>query len=237
MPGFFDATQVDPAGGTPSFPIGVHTVVIIASSKQGVKDKPSDGMLVFNMRIIEGENTGFVGAYRLNMWNSNQQSSQIAAQQLSALCHVTGRYQLATDQCTELFNIPFKIVVTQQPNNDKYTQISAVQDMAGNPPTKGSLPGAAAPGQQPQPAHAPQQPPPQQVPQPQQQTGGWTPGPQSPEPPPPAGPGSYGAAPASWQQGQQPQQPAQPPQQPQQQGQASWQQQPPGGGGQPSWQR
>lgn len=215
---WFDATQVDPAQGSSSLPLGKHLVVIKNSTEQATS-KGDGGMLVFTCLVIEGEHKGVEGAYRLNLWNPSPMAKEIAGKQLSALCHVIGQYQLnGNPKGVELFNKPFFVQVTKQKDTE-YTEISAVFDAAGNPPVKGQAPAQ------------------QQAPQQQQQPpASFMPGGAAPQQP---------AGQPSWQQpGQGGQQPAyQPPQQPAQQaapnGQApapSWAQQP-AGGNQPSWAR
>lgn len=260
MPAWFNARDIDPATGSVSFPVGRHLVVAKSGARMPVKDKPNEGMLVFSLEIIDGQHKGFTGVYRLNIWNANPQAADIAARQLSAMCCVTGRFDIETPNASELFGIPFFIMVQQQPPpNDQYTQIVGVLDANGNQPVKGQGPSApqGQPAQQPQQPQYQQQPPQGQQPQP-----GWgaqpgngpaqmpqqyrEPGPHMPQP---------GAAP-SWgaPQGQQPasmpQQPAQQPAaqpswnsapvggapmtQPGQQPQPSWSQAP-AAGGKPSW--
>lgn len=228
---WFDANTIDPAAGGTSFPVGRHPVVIKSSAVVATKDN-TGGMLALTCEIIDGQFKGVQGPYRLNLWNSNPQSAEIASKQLSAICHVVGTFQLnAEPKGVELFGKPFFIVVEQQPApNDKYTQIVGVQDINGNAPVKGQGPSQPAQQQQQQPQQ------PMQQPQP-----GWQPQGQQPAQQPAQQPG--------WAAPQQPQQPQQqpqgqpswsapgqggaPPQQPAQQ-QPSWSQQPPGGAT-PSW--
>lgn len=151
---WFDATTIDPAVGSSNFPIGRHPVVIKGSTVTPTKDQ-TGGMLVFTCEIIDGPHKGVSGLYRLNLWNSNTQAAEIAAKQLSAICHVVGTFQLnAEPKGAELFGKPFFVIVEKQKEND-YTQIVAVQDIQGNAPVKGQ--GPSAPQQQ-----APMQQPPMQ---------------------------------------------------------------------------
>lgn len=229
---WFDARQFDPAQGSSNLPVGRHLVVIKSGARVPVKDKPNEGLLLFGLEIVHGTHTGVTGQYRLNMWNANPQSAEIAAKQLSAICHVVNHYDLESPIAQELWGKPFHILVEQQPPpNEKYTQIVGVQDQNGNAPVKGQAPQAAPQGQ-PTTMQYPQQPvqPPQQPPQ--QPVAATAPTWQPP---------GVGGAP------QQPMQPAapswgapqgQPPmQQPQQPAQPSWSQQPTGQapGAPPSW--
>jgi len=214
---WFDATQHDPATGSAQWPLGRHIVAVRKSERTAVKDKPHDGMLVLHCEVLDGPHKGGVYPYRLNLWNSNPQASEIAHKQLSAVCHVTGVYQLNAQgpgqDCMELFGKPFGVIVEPQ-TDPKYTQVVGVTDTNGNPPSRQASP---PPSQQPQP--------------------GWQPNASAP----PAGAGNPAAQP-SWQPGA-PAAPngAAPPWQAggpapgPQQGAPSWAAQPPTG--QPSWQR
>lgn len=254
--GWFDARTVDPSQGLPQWPLGKHRVIAVKSEQTDVKDDPGSKMLVFTLRIIDSVNNGFEGAYRLNLWHKNPQAAEIAGRQLSAICWVVNTHDLNEGPppngrgiASELFQKPFWVMVQPQ-KDERYTQIVAVYDDAGNPPKSGQAQ-AAAP-QQPQFTPA----------QPQ----GMPPGPN-----PPQQPINYGALPAGQpaQQyqaqpnpgfqpgplaGQQPMQPQQgynPPAMPQQfqpqaqpgvggMPQGAQQYQPPPGavqGGQPSWQQ
>lgn len=237
---WFDASKIDPAQGSSNFPVGNH-VVCIRNSRQSATKAGDSGMLILGCEILDGPSKGMMGDYRLNIWHTNPQTTEIAHKQLSALCHVTGRHQLNDQQnmCSEMFGIPFRINVVPQENNPQYTQVASVADINNQPPTKGQMPASAQ--------QAPQQPayqPPQQA-----QAPGWAPQGQmpiaSPAPswqPPGQGPAPAPAAQPSWTPpgvgG-----PAQAPQpsqfqQPQQQAPAapSWAQQPQGAAPQPSWQ-
>jgi hypothetical protein len=145
--GWFDATQIDPATAQSQFPIGRHPVIIKSSASLAVKDKPNEGLLALTCEIIDGPSKGVTGVYRLNLWNSNPQAAEIASKQLSAICHVTGVYQLndTVNRCSELFGKPFCVIVSAQQADARYTQVDGVTDMAGNPPAKGNVPSQAAP--------------------------------------------------------------------------------------------
>ncbi|AZF90039.1 single-stranded DNA-binding protein [Pseudomonas phage vB_PaeS_SCUT-S3] len=205
----FNAQQYDPTQGVGSLPIGKHPVIVESSEVKA--NKANDGgYLQLNLRIIDGPQQGTTGAYRLNLYHSNQQTVEIAHRQLSAICHVIGVFQV-TDS-SQLHNLPFLIEVGPQKNDPQYTEVKKVFDMNGNEPGKA---GAGAPAAQPQ----------QQQPQ-GQPNGAWGGAPQG-QPN-----GAWGGAPQG-----QPQQPAQNPAP--QGGQPAWggqpaqqpaQQQPQGGG-------
>ena len=206
----FNAQQYDPTQGVGSLPIGKHPVIVESSEVKA--NKANDGgYLQLNLRIIDGPQQGTTGAYRLNLYHSNQQTVEIAHRQLSAICHVIGVFQV-TDS-SQLHNLPFLIEVGPQKNDPQYTEVKKVFDMNGNEPGKA---GAGAPAAQPQ----------QQQPQ-GQPNGAWGGAPQG-QPQQPAGGAAWGGQ----------QQPAQQPGQ-QPQGGAAWggqpAQNPAPQGGQPAW--
>lgn len=199
----FNAQQYDPTQGVGSLPIGKHPVIVESSEVKA--NKANDGgYLQLNLRIIDGPQQGTTGAYRLNLYHSNQQTVEIAHRQLSAICHVIGVFQL-TDS-SQLHNLPFLIEVGPQKNNPQYTEVKKVFDMNGNEPGKAGVgaPAAQPQQQQPQggaPAAQPQPPqgaawggkPAQQPDQQQQpQDGGWQQGGQPAQGGAPAGAAPWG---------------------------------------------
>lgn len=140
----FNAKQYDPTQGVGSLPIGKHPVIVESSEVKA--NKANDGgYLQLNLRIIDGPQQGTTGAYRLNLYHSNQQTVEIAHRQLSAICHVIGVFQV-TDS-SQLHNLPFLVEVGPQKNDPQYTEVKKVFDMNGNEPGKA---GAGAPAAQPQ---------------------------------------------------------------------------------------
>ncbi len=137
----FNAQQYDPTQGVGSLPIGKHPVIIESSEVKA--NKANDGgYLQLNLRIIDGPQQGTTGAYRLNLYHSNQQTVEIAHRQLSAICHVIGVFQV-TDS-SQLHNLPFLIEVGPQKNDPQYTEVKKVFDMNGNEPGKAGAGAAAA---------------------------------------------------------------------------------------------
>jgi len=205
----FNAQQYDPTQSAGSLPIGRHPVIIESSEVKA--NKANDGgYLQLNLRIIDGPQQGTVGAYRLNLYHTNQQTVEIAHKQLSAICHVLGVFQV-TDS-SQLHNLPFFVEVGPQKSDPQYTEVKKVYDMNGNEPGKAGAPApAAAPVQAPPPQE--QQPNPafgQQAPQ-GAPAWGQQPPQQAPQQPPqaPTAP-AWGVAPApapqqqqapAWQQG------------------------------------
>lgn len=175
----FDATRVDPSQGIGQLPIGAKLpVVAIESEVKATKDN-SGGYIQFTLQVQQGEHAGRKGAYRINLYNSSEAARGIAERQLSAMCHVTGVFNLQDTQ--QLHNIPFLVDVVAQAD-PKYTEVKAVYDINGNEPGRAHQQNhqhnggqQQAPVQQPQSQPEPQQP--QQQPawgggqsQPQQQS-------------------------------------------------------------------
>lgn len=139
----FNPSEWDPelTGG---LPIGRHPVVITAGEIKPTKENDG-GLLEFTLTAIDGPAKGASQKYRLNLYNKSQQSVEIANRQLSALCHVTGVFQLGADGCQfmALANIPFQVEIAKQKNDERYTEVSGVFDIQGNPPKKAGTGGAA----------------------------------------------------------------------------------------------
>jgi hypothetical protein len=144
----FNPMDFDPeSGGAGGLPVGDHIVRATA-----VEIKPASsgesGMVVFTLEVIDGEARGATGAYRLNLYHPNETTVKIANSQLSALCYVTGVFQLGSDgrQLSALLNIPFKVHVEPQKDKPQYTEVKYVMDVHGNKPKKGGNGGGAPAG-------------------------------------------------------------------------------------------
>lgn len=216
----FDATKFDPSQGIGQLPIGSKLPVTITESEVKATKDNSGGYIQFTVQVQQGENAGRKGAYRINLYNSSEAARGIAERQLSALCHVTGVFNLQDTQ--QLHNIPFLIDVVAQAD-PKYTEVKAVYDINGNEPGRAHQQNHQQQQSQPQPQSQPQAP----VQQPQQQA------PQQPAwggGAPQGQPQQQTSAPA-W--GGQPQQPAQEQQQQQAPASGGWNQG--GGNSTPAW--
>jgi hypothetical protein len=135
----FDATQYKPAVvGVPQLPVSGPEgyKVVIAGSEVRPTKNDDGGLLALNLQIIEGDHAGSTGEYRLNLYNKSETAQRIAYEQLTAICHVTGVFQvLDTDV---LMNIPFRVIVGLQKGDNKegYTEVKGVKDINGNDPGK-----------------------------------------------------------------------------------------------------
>jgi hypothetical protein len=164
--GVFDATQVAPATGGSTLSVGKHIVKIIDGELTTTKDSKG-GMVVFTVEAIDPNDPDFGRTmdYRLNIHNENPKAVEIARQQLSAICHVTGVFQVQDLQ--QLFNIPFMVDVQNQKLTaqqlDKQAQGETVEpykEIKGVFDTGGAKPGQApkvAPAQNAQAQQAAQQ--------------------------------------------------------------------------------
>lgn len=190
MQGSFDANQVPPKQLGESHPVGKFPFQISNTEVAPTKDG-TGGMFIIHFTTPAGN-----VLFRYNLWNQSDKAKEIAAGQLSALCHATGIFKLewSNDGAVlrggrGMIEIGYQKGQEPTPENPAggYTEIKKVYDINGNEPGKAPQqapqPQAAQPqggnvsgwgNQQPQ-----QQPQPQQVqPQPnppmqQQPGGGW----------------------------------------------------------------
>jgi hypothetical protein len=160
LPSAFDATRVEPSVTLAPIPPGDYRVMIVDSPAEQNNAKDG-GFVKFVLRVIEGQFINREIFYRVNLWNKSEQAVEIAFKQLSALCHVTGVFQI--QQTEQLHGIDFIAVVGISKNDSNYNDVKGVKDRAGNTPGKrtdnfvaGAAPAAApAPPAQQQFAPAP----------------------------------------------------------------------------------
>ena len=162
----FDARTVQPQQGGGAHPVGNKFPFTITNTEVAPTKDGKGGL--FNIEF-----TSPVGSIvnRYNLWNENETARKIAQQELSALCHATGIFQIdfkndgaALRGAKGLMDVAFQ--KGQEPSAEKpqggYVELKKVYDVNGNEPGKN-----AAPQQQ---ANPPQQ-------QAQQHTpnggGGW----------------------------------------------------------------
>src|SRR5690606_4009610 len=110
----FDATKVDPTQGVGQLPVGKHPVKIVDSEIKAAKTEGA-GFLQLDLIVLDGPRKGAMGAYRLNLYNSNEKAVEIAYKQLSAVCHVCGVLQVTNS--SQLHDIPF--IVEVEPQEDE----------------------------------------------------------------------------------------------------------------------
>lgn len=149
----FDANQVAPNTGFEPVPEGWYNVAITESEIKPTKDGEG-AYLQLKTSIIDGPHTGKPIFVRLNIQNKNQQAVDIAYGELSAICHVTGVYNVADS--SQLHGIPFQVRVTVRPAKDGHdasNDVKGYKDAAGNEPGKRGAQGGGQPsnfGGQPQ---------------------------------------------------------------------------------------
>jgi hypothetical protein len=208
----FNSQQFQPnyGGGGANLPPGKHKVVIV-DSRGEQNTSGTGGFLALDLTPIEGPLVGQKHTDRLNLHHTNPKVVQIANEQLSAYCHVLGKFQF--NDTAELHNIPFVVEIGWQKGhepgseahpNGGYTEVKTLYDVNGNTPGKA--------GSGPAPAAAPAQPPatpPAGVAPVAPPAGGWgapaagaapvaPAAPAQPVAPPAAAPGAWGgAAPAA----------------------------------------
>jgi len=156
LPQRFNAQQVRPADpdGGGGLPVGNHFVYIKKTEVVANKDPSTGHQLVLTIACYEGPAKGSEALYRLNLYHTgSQEAVRIAYEQLSAICHVTGKYDIGDTD--ELQNSPFIAVVESQ-NDPQYptrTQIKGVLDKNGDKPGQPGVKGkVAAPSAAPAPS-------------------------------------------------------------------------------------
>lgn len=141
----FDANQVAPNTGYEPVPEGWYNVAISESEIKPTRDKEG-AYLQLKAQVIDGPHTGKPIYIRLNIQNKNQQAVDIAYGELSAICHVTGVYQIGDS--SQLHGIPFqlRVIVTKGQNGDPGNEVKGYKDARGNEPGKAGAGGGGQPG-------------------------------------------------------------------------------------------
>lgn len=133
----FNAAQVKPNAALEAVPTGMYPVVITRTEEKPTK-AGNGAYIEIEMQIQGGEFGGRKVFDRLNIKNNNQTAVDIAYATLSAICHVTGRFQI-TDTA-QLHGVPFVAVVQKkerddQPGSGNYTnEVKGYKDINGNDP-------------------------------------------------------------------------------------------------------
>lgn len=166
----FNARSIEPRQGGGAHPVGNKWPFSITGTEvKDTKDKSG--------KYFEVEFTSPAGSIKnnYNLWNGNAQAVKIAAEQLSALCHATGIFDVdfknegaALRNAQGMMDVGFQ--KGHEPSAEKpeggYVEVKKVYDRMGNEPGK-------APAQQTQQQQMPQQ----QANGPQVQSGGFNPNP------------------------------------------------------------
>lgn len=145
--GVFDARTIRPADpdGLASFlPVGNQPCMVIGNDIKNNNDPNTGKHIEIKLQCVDGPAKGQVGSWRLNLYYNNpadpaksETTRRIAAEQLSALCHVTEVYVLPGDGDLDILNGKYCIAVVESQNNvqkPEYTQIAGVLDVNGDKP-------------------------------------------------------------------------------------------------------
>ena len=143
----FDASGIEPAAGYDVLPAGKYVAQIIESEMR-VTSNGMGQFLWLMMDILEGPHKGRKVFDQLNLVNQNTTTVEIAQRALSAICHATGKLQVADSE--ELHLIPMTIQVTVKPPKNGYGERNAIRYLV---PAEGT-PAAASAKSQPAPAAA-----------------------------------------------------------------------------------
>lgn len=133
----FDASGIEPAAGYDVLPAGKYVAQIIESEMR-VTSNGMGQFLWLMLDILEGPYKGRKVFDQLNLVNQNTTTVEIAQRALSAICHATGKLQVADSE--ELHLIPMTIQVTVKPPKNGYGERNAIRYLV---PTEGAQ--AAAP--------------------------------------------------------------------------------------------
>jgi hypothetical protein len=146
----FDARSVEPTS-FPQPPVlsDYHVRVIDGEAKP--TSSGDGGYLELTVEILDpGPYLNRKIPDRINLFNKNPQTVAIAYGHLSAICHVTGVFQI--QDVRQLFGIPFIATIGPQKDDPRFANIFAVKDINGNLPGKtpavngvSAAPPAAAP--------------------------------------------------------------------------------------------
>ena len=110
-------TNVAPSQAFTPLPAGDYQAIITESETKATKDGQGQ-YLQLKLQIQGGDFAGRVLFDRLNLWNNNQQSQEIAQRALSAICHAVGILQVGDSQ--ELHNRPLIATVKVKPASGNY---------------------------------------------------------------------------------------------------------------------
>jgi hypothetical protein len=134
----FDATGIEPTAGYEVLPARKYEVQIVESEMR-VTSNGMGQFLWLMMDILEGPHKGRKVFDQLNLVNQNPTTVEIAQRALSAICHATGKLQVADS--ADLHLIPITIQVTVKPPKNGYGERNAIRYLV---PAPGSVPARTA---------------------------------------------------------------------------------------------
>jgi hypothetical protein len=143
----FDASGIEPSASYDVLPAGKYVAQIVESEMR-VTSNGMGQFLWLMLDILEGPYTGRKVFDQLNLVNQNPTTVEIAQRALSAICHATGKLQVADSE--ELHLIPMTIQVTVKPPKNGYGERNAIRylvpaERASPAPAKSQPASAAAP--------------------------------------------------------------------------------------------
>jgi len=127
----FDATQVAPSAPMEAVPDGWYSAQI-TGGEISLNDGGNGRRLNLEWTITEGQFKNRKAFDGFNIIHSNPQAQEIAARDLSAICHATGVFNVA--DVKQLFNIPHQIKLGTEPERYVDSDNNAVP--AGTPGAK-----------------------------------------------------------------------------------------------------
>lgn len=142
LPNSFDISGTPPQdpgqGQLPPSDANGWPVVIVNSQIKPAQSGGDNGYVEFTLQITEGEHKGATGPYRLNLWNDNPTTVEIAYKQLSALGYVCGVPII--DDTAQLHNRAFRVITAlqEEPENAAkgWTRVRGVRSIGGQTPSQ-----------------------------------------------------------------------------------------------------
>jgi hypothetical protein len=130
----FDARTVEPTS-FPQPPVLADYHVRVIDGEAKPTSNNQGGYLELTFEILDpGPYLNRKIPDRLNLFNQNPQTCAIAYGHLSAICHVTGVFQI--QDIRQLFGIPFIATIGPQKDDPRYSNVYTVKDINGNLPGK-----------------------------------------------------------------------------------------------------
>lgn len=140
----FDSSTVEPNVFKP-MPTAWYPIQIVDSEMKPVKDNDKNAYLNLTIEILDGEFKGRKVWDRLNLYNDNPVTKEIAHKQLSAICRATGVNVL--EDSAQLHGIPMMARIFKKAASGDYDETNEVKSYKAMESTAGG----AAPGAQQQP--------------------------------------------------------------------------------------
>jgi Protein of unknown function (DUF669) len=120
----FDAHEVEPLKPFEVLPAGTYRAQIVESEMRVTRDGMGQ-FLWLMLDILEGPHQGRKVFDQLNLVNASQRTVEIAKRTLSAICHATGRMEIADSEALHL--IPMTISVTVEPPKNGYGERNRIR--------------------------------------------------------------------------------------------------------------